>query len=201
MKQSGVEQTMGSGSQLPQNRGDFAKAVSCRSGVNISLCWHCKCCSSGCTFSDAMDYHPNQVIRLVQLGMKQTALSASAIWICVGCNTCSVECPQGIDMAPVMDTLRQMAIEEGVRIGEPDILTFHKEVVHSIRRYGRTHKIEIMMRYKLRKRDWFSDMNVGMRMMVKRKLDLRPSKVHHLYRVRNIFKKVAKEKAYERPNC
>ena len=53
-------------------------------------------------------------------------------------------------MASVMDALRQTAIAEGVKIAEPHILNFHKEVVNSIRRHGRTHKLEIMMRYKLK---------------------------------------------------
>lgn len=172
----------------------FTGEVIRRSGVNVNLCWHCKCCSSGCPFSEAMDFLPNQVIRLIQLGFRQDALRASSIWICVGCNTCSMECPQAIDIAVVMDTLGEMAIEEGIAVGEPDILNFHKEVLDSIRRYGRTHKLEIMMRYKIRKRDWFSDMDVGIKMLAKRKLDLRPSRVKQIEAVRGLFDKYGKEK-------
>lgn len=166
----------------------LAAEIGRRSGVNTGMCWHCKCCSGGCPFSDAMDYHPNQVIRMVQLGMKKEVLSCSAIWLCVGCHTCSMECPTAIDMASVMDALRQMAIDEGYAVAEPDILNFHKEVIHSIYRYGRTHKLEIMLRYKLTTRRWLSDMDVGLRMLSRRKLDLRPSKVHHIAAVRRMFK-------------
>lgn len=165
----------------------FASEVQYRSGVNTYLCWQCKCCAGGCPFSGAMEYHPNQVLRMVQLGLKQDVLSCSAIWICVGCHTCSMECPTGVDIAAVMDALCQMAIEEGYAVGEPDILNFHKEVINSIYRYGRTHKLEIMLRYKLHTRKWFSDMDVGLRMMSKRKLDLRPSKVSHIAAIRRIF--------------
>ncbi|MBS3754531.1 MAG: 4Fe-4S dicluster domain-containing protein [Desulfobacterales bacterium] len=168
------------------NRG-FTQRVISRSRVNTGLCWQCKCCSSGCPFSDAMDYLPNQVIRMVQLGMKKEVLSCSAIWLCVGCHTCSMECPTAIDMAAVMDALRQTAIEEKFVIAEPDILNFHKEVVNSIYRYGRTHKLEIMLRYKLTTRRFLADMDVGLRMFSKRKLDLRPSKVHHIASVRRMF--------------
>ncbi len=171
-----------------KNRADFSAEVNRRSGVNVGYCWHCKCCAGGCPFSDSMDYHPNQILRLVQLGMIEEALSSSAIWICVGCHTCSVECPQAIDMAAVMDALRQMARERGV-VEETDVLDFHKEVLNSIYRYGRTHKLEIMMRYKLQKRDWLTDMNVGLRMLSKRKLDLLPSKIKDLDAVRQLFRK------------
>lgn len=180
--------------RLTAQQADFAREVSRRANVNITRCWHCKCCSNGCPFADSMDFYPNQVIRLTQLGLKRQALASSSIWICVGCNTCSVECPQAIDVAAVMDALRQMAIAEGVAIGEPGILDFHRKVIDSIQRYGRTHKLEIMMRYKFKKQDWLSDVNVAMRMLSKRKLDLRPSRVKHLEQIQTIFQNVAKAK-------
>ncbi len=166
---------------------NFTKEVKKRSGVNLNSCWHCRCCSGGCPFFHAMDMAPNAVIRLVQLGLKDEALRCSAIWICVGCHTCSSECPQAIDMSAMMDTLRQIAIEEGVSVAEPDILKFHNEVLKSIENHGRTHKLEIMLRYKVRKRDFFSDINVGLKMLAKRKLDLKPSKIHHIEEVQQLF--------------
>jgi heterodisulfide reductase subunit C len=134
-----------------------------------------------------MDYFPNQIIRLVQLGMKDEALESSTIWICVGCHTCSIQCPQAIDIPSVMDALRQMAIEQGVKVSQPHILNFHKEVINSIRRHGRTHKLEIMMRYKLSRKDWFADMDVGLKMLQKRKLDLMPSKIDRISEIRKLY--------------
>ncbi len=166
---------------------NFAKEVSERSGTNLNRCWHCLCCTGGCPFFHAMDIAPNAVIRMAQLGLKDEVLRCSTIWICVGCHTCSGECPQAIDMSAIMDTLRQMAIEEGVPAAEPDILGFHREVLKSIERYGRTHKLEIMLRYKIQKRDWFSDIDVGLRMLAKRKLDLMPSKIDRIIEIKNLF--------------
>ena len=166
----------------------FLKRINKRSNVNIGLCWHCKCCSAGCPFAWAMDVHPNKVLRLVQLGLKAEALACSSIWICVGCHTCSIQCPMAIDMAAVMDALRQTALEEKVAIAEPDIYNFHREVMNSIARHGRTHKLEIMLRYKLQTRDWFKDVDVGLQMLAKRKLDLLPSKVKEIETIRSMFK-------------
>lgn len=92
-----------------------------------------------------------------------------------------------IDMAAIMDSLRQIAIEENVTIAEPGILNFHREVLDSISKYGRTHKLEIMFRYKLRQRDFLSDFGVGIKMLAKRKLDLMPSKVSDIKSVRGMF--------------
>jgi len=166
---------------------DFSAKVKRRSGVNIDLCWHCQSCAGGCPFVGAMDYPPNRVIRLVQLGLKKEALESSGIWICVGCNTCSIQCPNAIDIPAVNDALREIAIEEGVTIAEPDILNFHQEVLHSIERYGRTHKFEIMLRYKMRRHDWFSDMAVGLKMFARRKLELLPSRSRDMKTIKGLF--------------
>ena len=87
------------------------------------------------------------------------------------------------------DALREIAIEQGAAIAEPDILNFHKEVLHSIERYGRTHKLEIMLRYKMRRRDWFSDMAIGLKMFAKRKLELLPSRSRDMQTIKGLFER------------
>jgi heterodisulfide reductase subunit C len=161
----------------PGNDHGFTRAVSENSGVNVHGCLQCRSCANGCPFLEAMDLHPNQVIRMVQLGMEREVLECAAIWVCVGCNTCCTNCPMAIDIPAVMDSLRHRALEQGAAIGEPDILGFHQEVLGSVARYGRTHKLEIMLRYKLRTRELLSDLEVGLRMLGRRKLDLTPSRI------------------------
>ncbi len=170
----------------PAHRDVISKVVE-RSGTDIRRCFHCQSCGGGCPVSQAMTYRPNGVIRLLQLGRVQEALQSSDIWFCIGCNTCSMACPQAIDIAAFMDVMRQIALEEGVPPAEPDILAFHREVVGSIHKYGRTHKLEIMMRYKLRQLDMFSDLDLGLKMLAKRKLDLLPSKIADQRVMKRIF--------------
>lgn len=172
---------------LNQRDLKFAKAVKRRSGVDFNACLHCQACSGGCQFSQIMDYMPNRIIRLVQLGLKQEALTCSSIWICVSCNTCSIQCPMGIDISSVTDAICQIAIDEKADVGEPEILKFHEEVLKTIKRYGRTHKLEIMLRYKFYTNDWFRDMGVGIKMLAKHKLDILPSRVNHMRDIKNIF--------------
>lgn len=172
---------------LNQVDPNFADEVMRRSGVDFNLCWHCQSCAGGCPFVRAMDFPPNRVIRFVQLGLKQQALESSGIWICVGCNTCSIQCPNAIDIPAVNDTLRQMAMEQEVVVAEPNILHFHQAVLQSIERYGRTHKLEVMLRYKLKKHDWLADMAVGIKMFAKRKLELLPSRSANIRDIRRLF--------------
>ncbi|WP_304511707.1 4Fe-4S dicluster domain-containing protein [Desulfobacula sp.] len=171
-----------------EGRQTLADEIKASSGINFNACLHCKTCANGCPFLEGMDYAPNAVIRLIQFGMEEEALKCSTIWVCVGCNTCSSCCPMAIDIPAVMDGLRHKALEKGVKIAEPDVLNFHTEVLNTVKKYGRTHKLEIMMRYKLKKMDFFSDMGVGLKMLKKRKLDLTPSKVQDKKAIEKIFK-------------
>jgi heterodisulfide reductase subunit C len=171
----------------PKTGFDIGVEVTHRSGVDFNTCFHCRCCASGCPFVEAMDYHPHGVIRLLQFKQAERALSCATIWLCVGCHTCSMACPMAIDIAAVMDALRQIALERQVPAAEPGILGFHREVLNTVARYGRTHKLEIMLRYKVRTRDWFSDMDVGLKMLAKRKLDLMPSKVKNIAKIKPLF--------------
>ena len=46
-----------------------------------------------------------------------------------------------------------------------------------------------MLRYKLQKRNWLQDVDVGLKMLAKRKLDLRPSRVGGVDRIQQLFRK------------
>lgn len=173
--------------ELNGSGADFKKKVEKKIGSGFNRCLHCHTCAGGCPFSRSMDPKPNGVIRMIQLGLQTEAFECPTIWICVGCHTCAVQCPMAIDIAGVMDAVRQLALAEKANISEPAIYDFHKEVLRSVERYGRTHKLEIMMRYKMKRHDWFTDMNTGLRMFAKHKLELFPSRVKDTEAIRQLF--------------
>ena len=168
-------------------RPSLAAEVGERSGAALNRCYQCKSCGNGCPFVQAMDYTPNQVLRLVQFGMRQEVLTCKTIWVCVGCHTCSSQCPMSIDIAAVMDTLRLMAVEEGVAIGKANIIDFHEEVLRSLEKYGRAHKLGIMLGYKRQTGRWLKDLDVGLKMLARRKLDLIPSRVRDVKEIADLF--------------
>ena len=173
--------------EINSNNFNIYSEIKEKSGVDINMCWQCMTCTNGCPVAHAMDYNPNVIVEMARMGLKKELLESSAIWLCVGCNTCALRCPNMIDMAALNDTLRKMAIEEKVTVARPGILEFHRAVLRSIRNHGRTHKLGIMLWYKLYKRDWFSDIAVGTQMMIKRKLSLIPSGIRKIAEIRNIF--------------
>lgn len=87
----------------------FKQKVAELSGENVDLCFQCGACSSGCPMTEEMDYLPSTIIRLVQLGLEEV-LDSKTFWICTTCFNCEVRCPRGIDVANVMDALRQIML-------------------------------------------------------------------------------------------
>jgi heterodisulfide reductase subunit C len=138
------------------------------------------------------------VIRLVQFGLLEEALRSSTIWVCVACNTCAMECPMAIDIAALMNKLRHLALQKGISAAEPDVLKFHRTVLDSIARYGRANKLDIMMRYKLTTRHWLQDLQVGLKMLAKRKLDLAPLRVMCIDEIKALYASSAQDDSDER---
>jgi heterodisulfide reductase subunit C len=89
----------------------FKAKVEELSGENINLCFQCGACSSGCPLTAEMDLLPSTVIRYAQLGIEEV-LDSKTIWTCVTCFDCEVRCPRSIDIANVMEALRQMMLRK-----------------------------------------------------------------------------------------
>ena len=94
----------------PDN-ASFKAKVAELSGENINLCFQCGACSSGCPLTEEMDLLPSKVLRLVQLGENEV-LNSKTIWICSTCFNCEIRCPRGIDIANVMEALRQLMLRK-----------------------------------------------------------------------------------------
>jgi len=90
---------------------EFKERVIELSGEKVDLCFQCGACSSGCPMTQEMDYLPSKIIRMVQMGLEE-ALETKTIWICMTCFNCQVRCPRGIDIANVMEALRQLVLRK-----------------------------------------------------------------------------------------
>lgn len=91
-----------------QLRNGFADKVAELSGVDPMSCYQCGKCSASCPLADVMEYLPNQVIRLIQLGEEEEAIGCDSIWYCASCYTCSVRCPRDVDIAKLLEAVRQI---------------------------------------------------------------------------------------------
>ena len=92
----------------------FVLKVQELSGQNLLACYQCGKCSAGCPAVSDMDILPNQIIRLAQLGQKEELLKAKSIWVCASCMTCNARCPKGINIAEVIEAIRQIILRKGL---------------------------------------------------------------------------------------
>ncbi len=100
----------------PARLGDsFVAQVEQISSQRILACYQCGNCSAGCPMSDHMDVLPNQIIRMVQLGMREQLLASKAIWACVSCMTCNSRCPKNVRIAEVIEAVREIVLRTNER--------------------------------------------------------------------------------------
>ncbi|MEE9191478.1 MAG: 4Fe-4S dicluster domain-containing protein [Candidatus Aerophobetes bacterium] len=172
----------------------FAELVQQISGKELRQCYHCLKCSAGCPINFAMDWAPNQIIRMVQLGLQERVLSSSTIWLCASCETCSTRCPNEVDLPTIMDTLKEMAIQNGIRSQQAGIQTFHRVFLNCLREYGRMHEVSLLALYKLLTLNPFEDMGLGIKMFRKGKLNLLPSRIENVHELETIFRTFGESK-------
>ena len=167
----------------------FVSAVPEKSGVDINPCYQCMTCTLGCPAAYKMDLKPHQVIRMVQNGAREEVLGCMAIWQCVSCETCYTRCPNGINIPVMMDTLKAMAVKEKAANRKAMGPVFNRIFLDGIRQNGVLFELGMMMRLKMATRDLFSDTIMGLVMMLKGKLSLRPHHFSGHDNMKNIFRK------------
>lgn len=90
----------------------FVGKVEELSGQNLLACYQCGKCSAGCPAVSEMDILPNQIIRYAQLGLKDELMRSKSIWICASCFTCNARCPKGINIAEIIEAIRQILLRK-----------------------------------------------------------------------------------------
>ncbi len=168
----------------------FVEQVSELSQQNVRRCYYCLRCSAGCPAAYAMDITPAQILRLVQLGQQDTLLHSSAIWLCIGCETCGTRCPNEIHAGAVIDALRQLALKQDVPAAEKSVFRLHKAFLSTIRFYGRLHEVSMLAQYaatNLASRAVFGNVDMGAALFLKGKLELLPHRVRDMRQLRSLF--------------
>jgi heterodisulfide reductase subunit C len=173
--------------QGSQKENLFLSEVVQASGEKIQACFQCQKCSAGCPIAYAMDILPNQMLRHIQYGHREKVLTSKTIWICASCYTCSVRCPNNIDLAKIMDALRNLALRSGTEPGERDIPVFHSVFLDTIKSKGRIHELSLIIQLKSKTKDFLKDAGLGWKMFRKGKIKLLPSRLGGGKEIQEIF--------------
>jgi len=178
--------------------------------TSVSACYQCKKCSAGCPLTFAMDFYPDQVIRLALLGQEAQVLGCRTIWVCSSCETCTTRCPNNIDIAGVMDWLKEEAIRQGQASPQPDVTRFHQTFLDTVRLAGgRLSEPLLLSLYQWRRGGTFGKLKSGalvedlrMAWELARRRRLVPRLPHRLKggkEIKDIFKKSHLQKTQEKP--
>ena len=178
---------------LENKSKEFRELIEKISGQNINACYQCLKCTAGCPMADEMDYTPAQIIHAIRLGLEDYVIESGTIWVCVSCETCSTRCPQGLDIAHIMDAARSIAYRRHIKPpGESkEIADFYAVALKNIRTYGRMYELGLVLGHKMKTGDYFKDMKLGMKMGMKGKLKIIPARIRNVKAVDKIFKKVS----------
>ena len=143
-------------------------------GNDYNCCYQCGKCTAGCPAGAFMDSPPARIMRLVQAGYIEDALKSEALWFCVGCMTCTSRCPQNMDIAATMDSLRAMALEKGIvseNKAKKLVTAFHVSFLNNVQKHGRLEELSLINSYKLRTRTFLQDAQSGVKMIMSGKIN------------------------------
>jgi heterodisulfide reductase subunit B len=143
-------------------------------GNDYNCCYQCGKCTAGCPAGGVMDNPPARIMRLVQAGYIEDALKSDALWYCLGCMTCTSRCPQNLDIAATMDSLRALALEKNIVSGDRAkklVTAFHVSFLNNVRKHGRLQELSLVNSYKLRTRTFLQDAVPGVKMITQGKIN------------------------------
>jgi heterodisulfide reductase subunit C len=174
---------------LPGADASLAQEAMQRGAQDVAECYQCAKCTAGCPIAFEMDYPPHQIMRGVQLGMRDTVLASRTIWLCAACETCSTRCPQEVDPAGVMDALRRIAYAEGIQSPERDVPLFHRIFLGSVKQFGRVFEAGMIGSYNVFSGHYLKDVAMAPVMLLKGKLGLLPRLRANRRELRDMFAK------------
>jgi heterodisulfide reductase subunit C len=162
------------------------------SGVDLSACYQCKKCTSGCPVAALVKEPPSEMVRRLQLGDDEGLLERGLVWTCLACETCYARCPMGINLAAVMDALRALAVEN--RAGKPvgNAPLFNRAFLSSVKTFGRAYDLSSIVTYKLGTGNLMQDTDKFPQMLKKGKMALLPSTGADTKTVKRVFERTAK---------
>jgi heterodisulfide reductase subunit C len=133
-----------------------------------------------------MDYSPREIIRMIQVGLDDEVLDSKAIWLCASCFSCTVRCPQEIDITGIMHKLRNFALTEGRKTANT---LFDKISMDAIEKYGIFPECLAAMKYTVKAKS-FKKLPLGLRLFKCGKLKILPEGIKNPEEIKEIFEKL-----------
>jgi heterodisulfide reductase subunit C2 len=167
--------------------------------ADVRDCYQCGNCSASCPAAFTFDYMPNQMMRMLQVGMVDEVLNSKALQLCVQCLTCTGRCPRNIDIAGIFEDLKTVAAAQGREVPE-HAKTFNEAFMGAVARFGRLPELYMMGMFYLgtmNPKMAMGDVGLAVPMLTKGKMAIMPRRSKGAAEVGRIYKKTI-EKAQAR---
>ena len=174
----------------------WSQAIAMETGIHAASCYQCLRCTNSCPVSTFMDIKPHQVVRLVQFGQRRRLLECSTIWICLSCEMCSTYCPNEIDVAGLMNHLKNSVISSRKRPAEYEIAVFHEIFIEVLKKYGRINDLQLMQRYKWKllldgntppAKEVIKDIKLALDLIQRKRIKLLPERTRAVKEIRQLI--------------
>jgi len=127
----------------------FTEAVMKAGEDKVNLCIQCGTCSASCPFAARTSFRTRQIIRRVQLGFRDQALSDKGLWLCTTCSTCVNRCPRDVNPMGILISLRSLLVENG------QVPTTLRDALEGVYKYGNPWGID-----RSKRSDWSKELKV-----------------------------------------
>lgn len=174
---------------LDKSNPGLVQEINQACNTNVDMCLECGKCSGGCSNAHVFDFTPRKIVKLIKLGYENTLLHMEALWGCVACHLCVDRCPAGIDTPRIIDYLREKAYRQGIKPSREKVALFYELMLASIAKRGRVAELPLMINFNLRTGQYLKDASLGIRMLIKGKLNPIPARVRQISEVRSLFLK------------
>ncbi|MGD9042474.1 MAG: heterodisulfide reductase-related iron-sulfur binding cluster [Desulfobacterales bacterium] len=86
-------------------------------GETFMSCLQCGTCTSICPQNLVSSYSPRRMLRQLAVDAGTEQSIDQAVWDCVTCNACGVNCPRGIEIIDVVKAVRELNVTSGKIFG------------------------------------------------------------------------------------
>jgi heterodisulfide reductase subunit C len=181
-------------------RYDARQAAFCRQKLieraqaDVRECYQCGNCTSSCPAAFTFDYMPNQLMRMLQVGLVDQVLDSKAIQLCVQCLTCTGRCPRNINISGIFEDLKTVAVAQERKVPE-HVKTFNKTFMDAVALFGRLPEFYDMARFymgTLNPKMALGNVGLMIPVLTRRKMPLIPRRAKGAAEVGRIYKKTMK---------
>ncbi|MHC4512575.1 MAG: quinone-interacting membrane-bound oxidoreductase complex subunit QmoC [Planctomycetota bacterium] len=83
-----------------------------RGGASVASCYQCGTCSSVCDLATNGSSFPRRQVLLAQWGLGDRLIRDPGVWLCHGCDDCTLRCPRDAKPGDVLQAARALGVEE-----------------------------------------------------------------------------------------